>query len=691
MTPLDTKLISSFPGLVVRKDLTKSVKGNAVVPTYVLEYLLGQYCATDDEATIESGVSRVRDILAKHYVHRNEAGKVRADVKERGSYKVIDRILIELNDKKDCYEATFSNLGLKAIPTSSEHSKKHPKLLVGGVWCIVDISYMATDDPKGSPWAIDSLKPIQVSNFDMEQYLSARNEFTTEEWMGVLLQTMGFNPEMFNRRSMMLQLVRMVSFCERNYNMIELGPKGTGKSHIFSEFSPHGILISGGEVTMAKLFVNNSSGKIGLVGYWDTICFDEFAGKDKKVDKSLVDIMKNYMANKTFSRGIEALGAEASMVFMGNTKKSAAYMMKHSHFFEQLPDKYIDSAFLDRIHSFNPGWEVAPISNDLFSNGYGLIVDYLAEAFKNLRNEDFAHLYQDKYELSPDITTRDRDGVHKTFAGLMKLIHPTGECTEAETKELLMFAMEGRKRVKDNIMRLDDTFPETRFYIKSLSDGDIHPVKTLEETQHPDLAKIKSADENKGLASQPLDNKKDDAGETAEQKNEIVGPEKLESGKHVIVPENIKGVTYEQLFADHLQGSRNIVVRDPYIRMNYQIKNFLELLHLINNLTPDGEEVHVHLVTQSDLDYAEKQDAILNELITSTENSKIVLTFAYENSNSFHARSVQSDNGWKIFLDRGLDIFQRFDQGMFSLASMSQEERLTKGCEITYLQTIDEK
>ena len=351
MTPLDLKMNQHFAGLVVRKDLTKTVKGNAIVPSYVLEYLLGQHCATDDEASILNGIETVKGILAKHFVHRNESELIKSTIKERGRHKVIDKITVELNDRDAIYEGTFSNLGLKKVMVDSSYVKKHPKLLVGGVWSIAELEYQPSEDAKQEPWHLESLKPIQVAHVDVEQYLASRKEFTTEEWMNVLLQSMGFNPEMFSRRGKLILLVRLIPFCERNYNMIELGPKGTGKSHIYSEFSPHGILISGGEVTVAKLFVNNASGKIGLVGYWDCVCFDEFAGKDKKVDKNLVDIMKNYMANKSFSpEGIEMMGAEASMVFMGNTKKSVPYMMKHSHFFEELPDKYIDAAFLDRLH-----------------------------------------------------------------------------------------------------------------------------------------------------------------------------------------------------------------------------------------------------------------------------------------------------------------------------------------------------
>ncbi|WP_419636770.1 BREX system Lon protease-like protein BrxL, partial [Thiolapillus sp.] len=390
MNALDKKINEYFQGLVVRKDLVKAVKGNAIVPAYVLEYLLGQYCATNDEDSIQSGIETVREILRKHYVHRNEAGLIRSTIKEKGRHKVIDKISVDLNEKTDAYEATFSNLGIKKVLVDSTTVKAHPKLLVGGVWCIADVEYDFNEDKTTTPWILSTLKPIQLSHFDFDSYLEARRQFTTDEWIDLLIQSIGFNPELFGKRSKLLQLLRLVPFCERNYNIIELGPKGTGKSHIYSEFSPHGILVSGGEVTVAKLFVNNSTGKIGLVGYWDVVAFDEFAGKKKRADKALVDIMKNYMANKSFSRGIETLGAEASMAFVGNTQHTVPYMLKHADLFDDLPEQYHDSAFLDRLHFYIPGWEVDIIRGEMFSNGYGFVVDYLAEILRSLRNHDFS-------------------------------------------------------------------------------------------------------------------------------------------------------------------------------------------------------------------------------------------------------------------------------------------------------------
>jgi len=678
MTPLDLKINAHFAGLVVRKDLTKAVKGNAIVPSYVLEYLLGQHCATDDEPSIQSGIETVKNILMRHFVHRNESELIKSTIKEKGRHKIIDKVTVELNDRGGVYEGAFTNLGLKKVEVESNFVKRHPKLLVGGVWCIAELSYQPSEDVKQEPWHLESLKPIQVAHVDIDQFLAARRQFTTDEWMDLLMQSMGFNQELFSRRGKLLQLARLIPFCERNYNMIELGPKGTGKSHIYSEFSPHGILISGGEISVAKLFVNNASGKIGLVGYWDCVCFDEFAGKDKKVEKNLVDIMKNYMANKSFSRGIEMLGAEASVVFMGNTRKSVPYMMKHSHLFEELPDKYIDSAFLDRLHCYNPGWESSPIRSELFTSGFGFIVDYLAEVLRHLRSQDFLHAYQEHFELNSEITTRDRDGVQKTFSGLMKVLFPEGVCTKQEMEELLAFSLEGRRRVKEQILKLDETFAPVTFSYTDRASGKEQMVQTLEEKQFPTLARESRLEPTSEEAGMKPD---------ASRSSEAMVPTSSEAPRtgHLVVSENSKGYSYRRLFADHLRGAHTVIVLDPYVRAFWQIRNFMELVQLIHELTPVGDETKVRLVTKSDRDRCVEQDENLKKIQDSCAGSRVSVEYDYDNSDQFHARSITTDTGWKISLDRGLDIFQRYDISPLVLAGAVQEERLVKAFEVTYL------
>lgn len=693
-TALDKKILQAFPGLVVRKDLTKGLKQNAVVPTYVLEYLLGQNCATDDEAVIKAGLESVQKILAKHYVHRNQAELVKSTIKEKGRHKVIDKVTVELNEKGGFYEAEFTNLGLSKVPAPDDFVRRYPKLLVGGVWCITEITYEIPVDPKASPWHIESLKPIQVASVDVEQYVKARESFTTDEWMDVLMQSVGFNPEMFSRRAKLLTLIRLIPFCERNYNLLELGPKGTGKSHIYAEFSPHGMLISGSEVTAPKLFVSNSSGKIGLVGYWDCICFDEFAGKDKKVDKTLVDIMKNYMANRTFSRGIEQLTAEASMVFMGNTSKDVAYMLKHSHFFEPLPDKYIDSAFLDRIHAYNPGWEVSPIRHELFTGGYGFVVDYIAEVLKHFRTEDFTGAYKSQFEIKSEVSTRDQTGFEKTFSGLMKIIHPHGKATPEEIEELLAFAMECRRRVREHILRIDSTFKRNDFAYASAKGGATKTVLTPEELQYPQFAgpKPKIEDEpavGRGLETSGAPVIPPPPKPTIEVPQQpIAAASAVSDGPqqgHVIVTENTKGWSYRRLFAKHLRGAKVINISDPYIRAGFQVRNLMELIQVIYEMVPDGDEVAINLKTQSDPASCEKQEELLNQLQAALVGSKIVFNWTLEHSPNFHARSMTTDTGWKITIDRGLDIFQKYESGGFSLAQAVQEARLTRGAEISYL------
>lgn len=686
MTALDDKINERFPGLVVRKDLVKAVKGNAIVPSYVLEFLLGQYCATNDEASIQSGIETVKEILRKHYVHRNEAGLIRSNIREKGRWKVIDKISVDLNTDRDVYEATFSNLGIKKVIIDSGTVKTHPKLLVSGVWCIADVEYEHSEDKNVAPWVLGSIKPIQLSKFDYDAYLQARAGFTTDEWIDLLFQTVGFDPDMFGRRSKLLQLMRLVPFVERNYNLIELGPKGTGKSHIFSEFSPHGILISGGEVTVPKLFVNNSSGKIGLVGYWDVVAFDEFAGRQKRVDKALVDIMKNYMANKSFSRGVETLGAEASMVFVGNTKHTVPYMLKHSDLFEELPEKYYDSAFIDRLHTYVPGWEIDVIRGEMFSTGYGFVVDYLAEILRHMRNDDYSNRYRDLFSLSSDISTRDRDGVNKTFSGMMKLLFPADNATEAEVEEILHLAMEGRKRVKDQLLRIDSTYPDTDFSFTA-RDGRKISVTTLEETEYPDHYHKRAPGHEEPTSSETA-SPATIAPEMSTASPAMVGkaaPAAPREG-HRVFSENQKGVTFADLFWPWVAGAKKIVITDPYIRMFHQVRNVMEFVEMIALRKTPEDEVAIHLVTCLDDTYPEKQQSNLMAVEAAGAAAGITFSWEFDGTNTIHARHINSDTGWKISLDRGLDIFQKFEMNdAFSLPNRLQAYRQVKGFEVTYL------
>lgn len=672
MSQLDDKINQCFAGLVVRKDLVKAVKGNAIVPNYVLEYLLGQYCATNDELTIQSGIETVKEILRKHYVHRNESGLVRSIIKEKGRHKVIDRISVSLNDKYDVYEAEFANLGIKEVLIDSATVKANQKLLVGSVWCIADLEYDYSEDKSVSPWILGSLKPIQISRFDFEHYLTARKQFSTDEWIDLLIQSIGFNPALFNKRNKILQLIRLIPFCERNYNLIELGPKGTGKSHVYSEFSPHGMLISGGEVTVPKLFVHNGTGKLGLVGYWDVVAFDEFAGKQKRVDKALVDIMKNYMANKSFSRGVETLGAEASMVFVGNTDHSVPHMLKHSDLFDPLPDKFHDSALLDRLHSYIPGWEVNVIRGEMFSTGYGFVVDYLAEILRALRSHDFSDRYKSIFSLSSDISTRDRDGINKTFSGLMKIIFPQGEAPEAELEMLLRYAIEGRKRVKDQLLRIDSTYPAVRFTYQDANHQEkwVHTAEEIEYPeayqQHSNTPEIQSYSPAPGSDTPSLS-------ATLQE-------------KHIAFQEGQRGVTFEELFGPYLAGATHITVTDPYLRLFHQLRNLMELLETISEHNVEAEALTVHVVTAQDEFNSEKQTDSLEKITDACRSVGIRFSWEYDTSGTKHDRDITTNTGWKIVLSRGLDIFQKFElNDAFNFTNRMQRHRQCKEFNVTYV------
>ena len=689
---LDVKLNEYFAGFVVRKDLVKAVRGNAVVPGYVLEYLLGQYAASDDEDTIQDGIDMVRSILSDHYVNRNEKVLIQSTIREKGTHRIIDRVTVDLNTKQDMYEAAFENLDIRGVPIDTHTVTHNEKLLVGGVWSICDIEYQPTDGVT-EPWVLASLKPIQIAGVDFPQYLTARGSFTTEEWIDVLMQSIGLNPEQFSSRGKLIALTRLIPFVERNFNLVELGPKGTGKSHTFSELSPNGALISGGEVTVAKLFVNNANGKLGLVGYWDVVAFDEFAA-NRKTDQNLVNIMKNYMANKQFNRGNQPLGAEASMVFIGNTSHTVPYMLQQSDLFDELPDSYRDAAWLDRIHYYIPGWEVSPIRSEMFSDGYGFVVDYLAEILHSQRSEDFSDKYQPYYSLGSDISSRDRDGINKTFSGLMKLIHPTGAATPKEMEELLVYSIEGRKRVKDQILRIDATMRDNppKFGYSDVL-GDWYDVVTVEEKQYPQLYHrdwdAEGVRSDAGVANLPTYTPP----AVTEPRSIIsIAPSLaiVPAGSNApVVPdettplfEGIRdfkagetGVSYENVLLPYLIGATKITIVDPYIRQPHQVRNVGDLLGLVALAKAPADEIDVHLITtRTDKDHMKKDQierlaALRNAASSFGVNLEVTL------NDGIHDRSITTNHGWRILLGKGLDIW---DAPTNAIAEARQEFRRIK-------------
>ncbi|EOD4267155.1 protease Lon-related BREX system protein BrxL [Acinetobacter baumannii] len=450
---LDQLLNEHFAGRVVRKDLTKLIKEGANVPVYVLEYLLGMYCASDDPEIIEQGLRNVKTVLAENYVRPDEAEKVKSLVRERGSYKVIDRVTVKLNERKDKYEASFSNLGIKDAEISAGIVKEYEKLLVGGIWVIATLSYYFDEGQSNSPFGVSLLKPIQMPNMNMDELFSGRAALSTDQWCESLIRSIGMEPASLKEDVQWHLLARMVPFVENNYNVCELGPRGTGKSHIYKECSPNSILVSGGQTTVANLFYNMSSRRIGLVGLWDVVAFDEVAGISFK-DKDGVQIMKDYMASGSFARGREQMEASASMVFVGNINQSVESLVKTSHLLAPFPEAMIDSAFFDRFHAYIPGWEIPKMRPEFFTNRYGLIVDYLAEFFREMRKRSFADSIEKYFKLGNNLNQRDVIAVRKTVSGLMKLLYPHGQFNKEDVRQCLEYALQVRRRVKEQLKKI---------------------------------------------------------------------------------------------------------------------------------------------------------------------------------------------------------------------------------------------
>lgn len=450
---LDDLMTTEFKGRVVRKDLTKQLKEGANVPVYVLEYLLGMYCSATDDDLIEAGMGRVKKILTDNYVRPDEAEKVKSLIRERGTHKVIDKISVKLNQKKDVYEASLSNLGIKDAVIPASMVKENEKLLTGGIWCIVTLSYFFEEGQKTSPFSILGLKAIQMPSMNMEEVFSARKNFTLDQWLDLLLRSIGMEPTNLEQRAKWHILARMIPFVENNYNVCELGPRGTGKSHVYKECSPNSLLVSGGQTTVANLFYNMSSRQVGLVGMWDIVAFDEVAGIRFK-DKDGVQIMKDYMASGSFSRGRDSIEAKASMVFVGNIDQSVETLVKTSHLLAPFPTEMIDSAFFDRFHAYIPGWEIPKMRPEFFTNRYGLITDYLAEYMREMRKHGFADAIDKFFKLGNNLNQRDVIAVRRTTSGLLKLLVPHGEYSKEDVRTCLTYALEVRRRVKEQLKKI---------------------------------------------------------------------------------------------------------------------------------------------------------------------------------------------------------------------------------------------
>ena len=481
---IKTKLRENFAGRIVRKDLTKKIKEGANVPIYVLEFLLGQYCGSDDDGIIEQGIEKVKKILSENYVRPDEAQKILSLLRAKGLYTVIDKITVSLNMKKDVYEAEFSNLGIKEIPISDEYPQKYDRLLCGGIWCIVQLEYEYNEeDRRSNPIRIQKITPIQMPHVDIKELMEGRKSFTKDEWMDVLLRSIGMEPDQLTEREKWLLLLRLVPLVENNYNLCELGPRSTGKSYVYKEISPNSILVSGGQTTVANLFYNMGKRTVGLVGLWDCVAFDEVAGIRFK-DKDGIQIMKDYMASGSFARGKEEKSASASMVFVGNINQSVDVLLKTSSLFEPFPPEMsTDTAFLDRIHCYLPGWEVPKFRPDHFTDDYGFITDYFAEVVRELRKVQESDALDKYFKLGKNLNQRDTVSVRKTVSGLVKLLYPNEDYTKEELEEILRIALEMRRRVKEQLKKIggmefydvnfsyidNDTFDEN--YVSVLEQG----------------------------------------------------------------------------------------------------------------------------------------------------------------------------------------------------------------------------
>lgn len=444
-----------FEGKIVRKDLVAKIKGGANVPIYVLEYLLGMYCNQTDPESIEEGMEKVKKILSENYVRPDEAEKVKSKIKEIGTYNVIDKVSVKLNEKKDRYEGSLSNLGVSNIEISGAYVKKYEKLLSGGIWCIITLTYQYDEYNQGeSPFKLMKLKPIQIASLDMQEVYSGREEYTKDQWISFILRSTGMEPETFDSDAKWHLLTRMAPLVENNYNLCELGPRGTGKSYIYKEISPNSILLSGGQTTVANLFYNMARKQIGLVGYWDVVAFDEIAGIKFK-DKDGVQIMKDFMASGSFARGKEEKNANASMVFIGNINQSVEVLVKTSHLLVDFPPEMNnDSAFFDRMHSYIPGWEIPKLSPRCFTKDFGLIVDYMSEIFRELRKISYGDAFDRYFTLGRDLNQRDTIAVRKTVSALVKLIYPNGKFNKDDIEEILIKALEYRRRIKEQLKKM---------------------------------------------------------------------------------------------------------------------------------------------------------------------------------------------------------------------------------------------
>ena len=661
MNALSQKLNAIFPGRVVRKDLVQRVKKGTNAPTFVLEFLLARYCATDDPDEIEAGLAAVIETLQGNFVRPNESNAAQSLVQQKGSHKFIDKVRVTHNESEKRHWAEMENFGSRRIAINETHYRNNQRLLEGGLWCEVVVGYNPIEEDEYT-FHIEDLRPIQVSRFNFDSFIEERGRFSTTEWKSLILRSIGIEADNLTARQQMHFLSRLIPLVEANYNFVELGPRGTGKSYSFSEFSPYSTLISGGQTSTATLFYNKMRRQVGIIGYWDCIAFDEVAGIKVK-DPGTMQILKDYMANGRFSLGTEVI-APASLAFIGNIDDSIADVVKSRKYdlFKPLPPEF-DLAIIHRFHIYLPGWEIPSNADNLLTSEYGFITDYMAEAFHHLfKFRNYFAAVKKRAKLGSNFQGRDEAAVYKTIAGLLKLLHPDGNCTDAEFEEYLAYAIEGRRRVKEqlNKRKADDEFAGIHLgYLNALGETvEVHCPESRGIAPMIDPRGQAIAPEPEAPVPSPIAPpvaQTVDAGAVVSVATETNHPV-----ISVLVPKNLTirygdtGYSYKALMGAYLQGAKKIIIEDPYIRRDYQIRNFLQLCELA---VETGTIKDIELVTSADHEHQKAEaEKKLNEIVESLADCDVALKFRFDDK--IHDRELRTDTGWHIQIGRGLDIYQ---------------------------------
>ena len=697
MDALDKKLNEFYPGKVVRKDLVHDIKKAANVPSFVLEFLLAKYCATDDLDEIIAGKKAVLEVVEKNYVRPDEANKAQSMVQQKGRHKFIDRVHVKYKEREKRHWAEMENFGSNRIAINEKFYKDNEKLLEGGVWAEVTVGYNEVDEDDYA-FYIEDLKPIQLSRFDFNRFLEGRKNFTTDEWIDVILRSVGINPEIIDNlpseykgrvpegiRLKFHFLARLMPLVQANYNFIELGPRGTGKSHFYSEFSPYCTLISGGKASTATLLYNNARKKVGLVGYWDTIGFDE-VGNLKIKDTDTIQIMKDYMAKGRFSRGREVI-ANASFAFVGNIDHSIEQVVRSSDhsLFLTLP-KSFDFAIQDRFFYYLPGWEIPKMDPRWYASNYGLITDYFAEAFHYMlkNNSSYSNILSTKMKLGSKVEGRDDLAIQKTTMALLKIIHPDANPTDEEFEKILEYAIEGRRRVKEQMdkMKDDDEFSGVDLSYFSSNGKEVvvycPESKDVLKSQHSSPTPASSL----GLIEDNSDTQVVDLTDSGVfHAKDVSNNSKEPIEKHLKVHYGDIGYSYKDVFNDYLIGAKEVTIQDPYIRQKHQISNFLKLSELLVKI---GDCRKIHLVTSSDDIDQERENKYAFEQIANSlfEND---IEFTFEFSDTIHDRFIKSSNGWRIVMGRGLDYFQSLAGNYFQIGVNDQSLRPCLECGFEFI------